>query len=223
MTQFANAQEEFAELFAIWRNEGVTPLTAVIQGAKALLDSQAGELNKDQRQLLEMIYRKGLRAAECWHSPSDYIHLRYGKVREEWASVRLKEVISHALSHLKEYTHTENIKVDLPDNLPPVRANSYLSRVFVYLFDSPPLRYYIVDYPAILKATLNNLTNITVQIYIEQRFESEFKDQAHFFYPGSRASIAQLIVRQHGSELQMRSIDEGIEIQFELPIWSEHH
>ena len=97
-----NDKSEFLELMMLWRNEGLAPLASVIGFSQALLEEKAGEINEEQRQLLELIFRAGVRAADCWHSAADYANLHDGTSQEACRAFELGEVIDRALSHLEK-------------------------------------------------------------------------------------------------------------------------
>jgi len=200
-------KNEFLELMALWRNKGLTPLVSVIGFSLSLLEEEWGKLNEEQRQSLELILHSGIRAADCWHAAADYVHLRYETLQEEYRVTGINEVIDNALSHLDKLTVIENIKTDIPDNLPTVKAYKQLDRLFIYLLDAPPLRHYIMDNPLTITVRLNDSKSIKVQIQTERKLSPDIAlKSSGFFHPGTFPSVAQLIVKKHGGKLHVCTI-----------------
>jgi K+-sensing histidine kinase KdpD len=214
--------QEVFELFATWRHDGLTPLVSIKGYTELLLKGVAGDLTDRQREFIEIIYQSSLRAVKLWHHPTDYLQCRFGSRTREWKPRFLSDVIAEALDYLEMYAQIGKVNIDLPDDLPPIRGTPELSSAFICLIDSDTPYYYWKDQPITIRAVLSKPATVVVHLHTGLKLAPEcIKEPMHFFYPGSRASTADLIVRLHGGHITVRATDEGTEFQFALQVWDE--
>jgi light-regulated signal transduction histidine kinase (bacteriophytochrome) len=214
--------QEFLQLFFSWRNDGLAPLVLIKGYTELLLKGEGGDLTHQQREFVEIIYRSCLRAVTLWHHPTDYLQIQAADLKTQMKSTQLADVINDAMWYLREYAQIEKVTIDLPASLPPVRGTTSLSQVFVYLIDSDTPYSFWKGQPTIIQAAQSEPSTIVIHIRTGLKLKPRYiGEPTEFFLPGSRASIADLIVRQHGSQVTLRPIGEGTEFQFSLQVWNE--
>ncbi len=84
-------------------------------------------------------------------------------------------------------------------------------------YDSP-----LKDFAPVIKAGLSEASRVLLQIQVgDQLSDEQIQAPSKLFFPGSRRSVSDLIVRQYGSQITVHPLDQGVEFRFELPLW-EH-
>ncbi|MCL4266417.1 MAG: hypothetical protein KJ069_24650 [Anaerolineae bacterium] len=210
---------ELLDLMALWRNEGLTPLSHIVGFSHLLLDGELGELNEEQRRTIEIVFKAGIQATACWNIANTYLRLQYGTDIHKYSSVRLRDVVDEATSHLNKLKTFSYISTDVPLDLPLIEERWPLQAVFVYILDSDFLRHY--NKSATITARPQDGAKIQVQIELEGIIKPDADlNPQRLLHPGGSISVAQLIIVRHGGELQIQNIQENLVFKFTLPIWN---
>jgi len=208
---------DFLDVYAIWRNHGLTPLSTIKGYADLLSIGALGplQLTEQQRQALEMIRQTCSQAIQCWYSLSDYLDIAYNS--------RSPEVLALAplLEEITDRVRPEigSLSVTLPDRLPLIIGNRYhLIVAFCNLLYPIDRRLDIGMVPASIQINLPENERVVV------RLQSGLKasvDDAWFWHRGTCIGMAATVIQQHGSQLHAASHGEGIEYHFTLPVVSD--
>lgn len=208
------SDDQFLEWLACWGNEGLTSLALVGGYARVLLEGRAGELTEEQHRFVEIIFRNCVRAAEWFRLPETYLAFRLGRHHVHWEEIRLPELISQAISRLQ----SGQVQVDLPDDLPPVRGCQCLQDAILYLIEPDLSLAPRSALQAQIRADKVGDSSILVQVRTGIHLD-EIGGFSCCFFPGTRLSIADQIIRLHESQVKVQSVDKETEFRFTLPIW----
>lgn len=211
----------FHELFTAWAVHGITPLVAIKGYAELLLkESNSGSLTEQQRKFVEIIYSSSLRAIDYWHDPEVYLVLHNDLINKVWAPLRLSEIVSSALSNLKKY-EIGKVQTVLPDSLPMVRGNEWLTRTMSYLI-FPKTYMTSPERKTMVKAHLTEDSEVLVHISTEIELSAAEKEYPELiFYPGERLLTARMILENlYGNQLITQIEDKTFDCEFTLPIWN---
>lgn len=206
-------EPEFSELFAMWRNEGLTPLSLVQAQAALLLEGAQGPLNDEQRRALEIIDRSCGEAIECWQHPSSYLALNR---RTDFEATSLPEIIEEVLKILKAYTWIDDVEVVLPNSLPMVKSNWTLATAIK--------NFIMWDYASSERASTPVITaklqdNKSVGVEIQPGYKSTQMLDSNLDYPGTRLYVANSIIQQHGGQVAVSIVNQNVQVQFNLLPW----
>lgn len=211
----------FLELFTAWAVNGMTPLIAIKGYAELLLkESNSESLTEQQRQFIEIIYFSSLRAIDYWSDPKTYLALHNDQISKEWAPLKLSEIVSSAVSSLKDY-EIGKVQTELPDSLPLVRGNEWLVFTISYLI-YPKTYMTSPERQTVIKAHLTEDSEVLVHISTEIELHPAEKEYPELiFYPGERLLTARMIIEKlYGSQLITQVVDKSLNCEFILPIWN---
>lgn len=206
-------QPGIEELLSSWRHEGLTPLATIRGYAELFLKGALGLLSAEQHQAMQVIYRSALQATHRWHYPSDYLRFLNGE--PHFAAGRLSEVVAAAAGYLQRNLGVaESIQIDLPPDLPPVRASDGLPTALVILLAPEE-----IESCPTLRAWQSAEEAVRVQVQVQLSRTTDEDLRGSFSTPGTRLYLARSIIGQHGSEVAFRHADQSATFEFSLPLW----
>jgi hypothetical protein len=223
MTQFE--PKDFFELYAMWGVDGITHLSMISGYAKLLLENESGNLTDQQKHYLETILKHSLRAHTDWHHTNNYLALR-ALSKLPLRKTDVYKDIQSAIKYIREYAQIENVQVNLPNNLPPVKAHERLESAIAYLLDPQPpgndFLGYLEEYTPTIEAWLKNNKFVnfksTSGLHINP---SLIKQPSDLLRMGTRLGTAKLMIQDCGGDFEIIKMEPNIELQFTLPIWVE--
>jgi K+-sensing histidine kinase KdpD len=223
---------EIVKLFPLWRHDGLEPLTSIIGYATLLLDSNAENLTEQQKQFIAVIRNVAMRASTSWHSTGDYVKLCFDFEHTNWQleSVQLSKICDTILSSSFKYINKSNVRVDIPADLAPVKANSYWLSVAITNLLEPNVGYfYSAAFESSISAQRSDDSHILVVIRagLELPMDENRNSIESISSPGNNLSVANIILDKHGSRLAFKRLrkdnneyeSQGVEFEFGLPIW----
>jgi len=212
-----------------------TPLS-VISGASSSLAEQGERLSaQERRALAQSIYRHSADMAELVANVLQITRLEYGSVEPARDWVALSEVAGSALARLRERLATHPVEVELPDDLPLVRADpSLIEQVLANLLENAA-KYTPAGTRVVIRAQVRE-AEVLVSVEDEgpglppgaaeilfakfQRGESEGSVAG----VGLGLSICRAIVRLHGGRIWVeRRPEKGTAFRFTLPLEQVPH
>ncbi len=186
-----------------------------------LLQGHGGDLSPVQREVLEKQVRRVQFAAWYFYCFEAYMTNRYHRGDELWHPVVLTDMVNEELpiSFLGEKGIL--VTVDLPLDLCAVKSFYGIGKLF-----SDLLGHFSNSYRS--KASVKSIAVsarqegewVAVTVRIEGTMDPyEVERPEIIFSPGTPASVSQMIVRRHGSDLKISEISgDGVVFEFALPV-----
>ncbi len=207
-----------------------TPLTSIKASVTSLL-SPASAPGPQKHELLTIINEECDRLNKLVGDAAEMSQLDAGEFELNLAPHPLPEIISAALAHCKSLLGSRTIRVQVPDNLPAVRADATrINDVLVRLIENANA-YSPKDQPITISAEVNaNFVLVSVadqgpgieEMELGLIFDKFYrgKDQRYLVQgTGMGLPIARAIVEAHGGSINVTSQrDHGSVFSFSLPI-----
>lgn len=207
---------EILNLFYAWKNDDLSVLIFIDGYSDWLLHEESGSLTNQQKEILEIINRKARRMNDRWHDRQAFISLKYDEVHEIQV-INFAKVVNQACLQLKANFGVNNIQVEVPENLPDIKATWYLDRAVLNLILCPFLTS-TNNFPgSVIKAFFRKdiqRVRVEIRVFIPDDSNFHLRD-----YPGSRLDLARQIIESHESELVIQEMGGLINFSFELPVW----
>lgn len=223
---------ELLRLFPIWRHDGLDPLTSIIGYATLLLENKVENLTEQQKQFITIIRNIAKRAATSWHSPGDYITLRFDFENShwKWEAIQLSEICDSILSSSFKHISKSNVQVAISDNLPLIKADgNWLSIAITYLLEPSTGYLYNPDFNSSIFAQQSDDNHVVVRVRTGLKLSLDEGNNSieSISSPGNNLSVANIILDKHESRLEFRRLNgnadkhesQGTEFEFTLPIW----
>jgi PAS domain S-box-containing protein len=125
ITEFQQLDDAKTNFIATISHELKTPISSIKMSLKLLDDKRIGEVNTEQRQLLENIDEDARRLLQITGELLDMAQVETGKLQLNFGSTHPKNIVDYAVKALKitaeQKQVTINVKCD--DSLPDVRAD----------------------------------------------------------------------------------------------------
>ena len=207
-----------------------TPLTSIKASVTTLLSGGA-EPPGVQKELLTVINEECDRLNHLVEEAAEMARLEAGEVELKLRPVEVREIVEATLAHLRKTLGTREIRLLLPESLPPVRADlERVREVLVHLVDNAN-HYSPADKPILISAEPSgNSVVISVADHgagieeIEQGiiFDKFYrgKDQRYLVQgTGMGLPIAKALVEAHGGTISVTSqLGHGSVFSFTLPV-----
>lgn len=226
----AQSEKLRTALFNSISHELRTPLASIIGAVTSLLDEGDLFSKKDKDSLLSTINESAQRMNRLVGNLLDMARLESGIMRLKWEWCDLQEIIGVAIRHLQDFSNKRPLIINLPDDLPLVKADfTLLEQVLVNLLDnaikySPAnseirlivsvetsnIKVSVLDEgPGILDADRERIFNKFYRLYSPQ----------HVTGTGLGLSICKGIIEAHGGKIWVESLDgNGSQFIFTLPL-----
>jgi light-regulated signal transduction histidine kinase (bacteriophytochrome) len=205
---------EFCEAYAVWRNNGLTPLTAINGYAELLRRGAFGSLTDPQQQAIATILLNTQQAMHHWYLGTDSLHARYTPFVPTPLSVAA--LVADVQQRLQQdFPH---LMVEFPDEIEPIHGE------YVQLVAALCHLIYPVDQ---LHECTNRAPHIHVRALPDQTLHievisslsprTEIADVEHWLqYPGTFLQTAALIIQRHSGQIVVTQATEGIAFSFAL-------
>ena len=207
-----------------------TPLTSIKASVTSLLSAHAPQ-GGQQQELLEIMNEECDRLNKLVEDASEMSQLEAGEIELEFRAVPVRELIDAALAYCKISLVSRDVRIEVPDGLPPVRADLTRGKeVLVQLLENANL-YSEKDQPIIVSAESNgNFILFSVadhgpgidtmeQGLIFDKFYRGKDQRAVIQGTGMGLPISKAIVDAHGGAISVTSqLNRGSVFTFTLPI-----
>ncbi|MBS1502282.1 MAG: HAMP domain-containing protein [Bacteroidetes bacterium] len=125
ITEFQQLDEAKTNFIATISHELKTPISSIKMSLKLLEDKRIGEINPEQKQLLENIDDDSRRLLQITGELLDMAQVETGKLHLNFGSTHPKNIVDYAVKAVKFTADQKEValKVDCDDGLPEVRAD----------------------------------------------------------------------------------------------------
>jgi len=125
ITEFQQLDEAKTNFIATISHELKTPISSIKMSLKLLEDSRIGEVNGEQRQLLENIDEDARRLLQITGELLDMAQVETGKLQLNFGSTHPKNIVDYAVKALKTTAEQKQVTINVQCNedLPDVRAD----------------------------------------------------------------------------------------------------
>jgi PAS domain S-box-containing protein len=125
ITEFQQLDEAKTNFIATISHELKTPISSIKMSLKLLEDSRIGEVNGEQRQLLENIDEDARRLLQITGELLDMSQVETGKLQLNFGSTHPKNIVDYAVKALKTTADQKQVSlnVECDENLPDVHAD----------------------------------------------------------------------------------------------------
>jgi two-component system, OmpR family, sensor histidine kinase KdpD len=207
-----------------------TPLTSIKASATSLLSAKP-PLAGQQRELLEIMDEECDRLNKLVEDAAEMSKLEAGEIELEFRAVPVQTLIDAALASCKLSLTSRDVRLSVPDGLPPVRVDLTRGReVLVQLLENANL-YSESDKPIFINAEANgNFVLFSVadqgpgidtmeQGLIFDKFYRGKDQRAVIQGTGMGLPISKAIVEAHGGSISVTSqLNHGSVFTFTLPV-----
>lgn len=137
--ELERANRQKSEFLATMSHELRTPLNAIIGFSELLKDGVVGDLNVEQRSLMEDIFSQGQHLLALINDILDFSKIEAGKMELDFSLVDLKGLLEESLKFVEASAFSRGIALELKadPSLPPVEADAKrLKQVIVNLLSN---------------------------------------------------------------------------------------
>jgi two-component system sensor histidine kinase KdpD len=206
-----------------------TPLTSIKASVTTLLSSRPPEAHQ-QRVLLEIMDEECDRLNKLVEDASEMSKLEAGEIELEFRPISVEKLVETALNSCKTSLGSREVRLQLPSDLPPVRADLPRAKeVLVHLLENANL-YSGRDKPIVVSAE-NNGTMVSLSVadqgpgidtmeqgLIFDKFYRGKDQRAVIQGTGMGLPISKAIVEAHGGTIGVTSqLNRGSVFTFTLP------
>ncbi|ACB83849.1 ATP-binding protein [Natranaerobius thermophilus] len=233
ITKLKKVDELKSQFVSTVSHEFRTPLTSINMSIGLLLDKIPGDINDDQKELLQVIQEDSERLNRLVNELLDLSRIESGKMQMDFDYYDIKNIIQHAVKPLRIQAEEKNIqiKINVSDNLPKVRADHTKIGWVVSNLVGNALRYTPTDGTGVInietKQTANKIvTSVTdngsgiseeYQKIIFDKFLQVNGGESTQGGAGLGLAISREIVRAHGGDMWVDSeLGEGSTFYFTL-------
>jgi two-component system sensor histidine kinase KdpD len=207
-----------------------TPLTSIKASVTSLMSERPPQ-GEQQRELLEIMNEECDRLNKLVEDAAEMSKLEAGEVELEFQAVPVRELIEASLANCKSSLAGREIRVQIPDGLPPVRADLMRGKeVLVQLLENADL-YSPKEQPIVVSAeNSGNAVTFSVadrgpgidsmeQGLIFDKFYRGKEQRTVIQGTGMGLPISKAIVEAHGGSIGVTSqMNHGSVFTFTLPV-----
>jgi two-component system sensor histidine kinase KdpD len=207
-----------------------TPLTSIKASVTSLLSAHPPQ-GGQQRELLEIMNEECDRLNKLVEDASEMSQLEAGEIELEFQPIPVHHLVDAALANCKTSLASRNVRIEVPQELPPVRVDlARAKEVLVQLLENANL-YSGKDTPIVVSAESNgNFVSFSVadqgpgidtieQGLIFDKFYRGKDQRAVIQGTGMGLPISKAIVEAHGGAIGVTSqLNHGSVFTFTLPI-----
>lgn len=210
-----------------------TPLTSIIMGTELLLDNTAGELNHEQREVVNAVDEESKQLVALVNDLLDLSKLESGKTQVNYESLSIKNIVKSAVNSMNEIAEGRGIKIsnNISDDIPNIDGDyNKLLSVITNLVTNAMKFTTKGDEIKIIAELRENFIRVCVSdtgIGIPKEHHKKIFDkftqvqQSSYNVGGTGLglSIAKEIIIMHGGEIWVESEQgEGSNFIFTLPL-----
>ncbi|MEO8610732.1 MAG: DUF433 domain-containing protein [Chloroflexota bacterium] len=217
----AYAVSDVIETIAIWRNEGLTPLS-LIDGYSELLLHDSQYTQEQKQQFNSTIYRSARHAVARWWNFTEWVYKTYRLDSEHYQAFLIDAIVQDVLRELPRYDPSAKVKWDVTTNLPAVRADLHLTTAIINLLTDRTSLFLKIDSSFEITSKNADFVNFKIVRQFEYVNHRESIDIDKYAWRSGPLSLARLIIHEHDSELKFTFSSEQAIFEFDLPIWHEN-
>lgn len=231
ITQFQELDLAKTNFIATISHELKTPIASIKLSSKLLEDSRVGELNEEQKQLVNNIKDDSARLLKITSEVLNMAQVETGKIQLNFQKVDAKDIVQYAIDSLKFQSDEKHIKLELnmKSNLPKVNADLEKTAWVMVNLLSNAIRYSPENQTVKIEVTeKQNMLEFSVQDFgkgIDVMYQDKIFDK-FFQVPGSNkngtglglAIAKEFIVAQNGKINIISSLGKGTTFFFQIPI-----
>jgi hypothetical protein len=207
---------EFCEAYAVWRNNGLTPLTAINGYAELLRRGAFGSLTDLQQQAIATILLNTQQAMHHWYLGMDYLHARYTPFTPTPLSVAA--LVADVQQRLQQ--DFPRLTVDIPAEIVPMHGEyvQLVAALCYLIYPVDQLHECTNRAPRIHVHALPDRTH-HIKVISSLSPQTELANAERWLqYPGTFLQTAALIIQRHGGHIGVKEVAEGIGFTFTLPM-----
>lgn len=234
ITEFQQLDEAKTNFMATISHELKTPISSIKMSLKLLEDNRVGEVNSEQRSLLENIEDDTKRLLQITGELLDMGQLETGKIQLNFGSTHPKNIVEYAVKAVKFIADQRHvgIKIKCDDSLPNVRADLDKSTWVLINLLSNAIKYSRenTDVELSVKKIKGDIIEFTVKDHgqgIEHQYLARIFDR-YFKIPGATSeqtgtglglAIAKDFIEAQAGKISVESeMGEGSKFCFLLPM-----
>ncbi len=231
ITQFQELDLAKTNFIATISHELKTPIASIKLSSKLLEDTRVGELNEEQKQLVNNIKGDSERLLKITGEVLNMAQVETGKIQLNFQKVDSKDIVKYAVESLKFQAEQKHIKLELEieNNLPRVNADLEKTAWVMVNLLSNAIRY--SPEKEIIKINVsqtNDLIKFSIQDFgkgIDPKYSDKVFDR-FFQIPGSNkngtglglAIAKEFIIAQNGHIGLKSELGKGTTFYFQIPV-----
>lgn len=207
-------EREIIDWFAAMLNDARNGLSFVMGWADILLNPETGSLSDEQREGIEGIRNGGLQSLNMLNRYWLYVSHRYRARRDNprWQPISLRSEFEEAVSAVCKFNPELNATLEIPSDMPLVRAEDYTLRWLIETLLDSELNN---NRPVIIRAVTRE-DNVLVEIVDQARNLGHIIEKP--YYAGTPLAIAELLLRRLESQLTVETTVNETIFRFQLPV-----
>lgn len=234
ITEYQQLDEAKTNFMATISHELKTPISSIKMSLKLLEDTRVGEVNTEQRSLLENIEDDTKRLLQITGELLDMGQLETGKIQLNFGSTHPKNIVEYAVKAIKFIADQRHVAINIKcdDSLPNVRADLDKSTWVLINLLSNAIKYSRENDTVELSVKKHNRDMIEFVVKdhgqgIEQKYLSKIFDR-YFKIPGATTeqsgtglglAIAKDFIEAQAGKISVQSeMGEGSVFNFSLPV-----
>jgi NtrC-family two-component system sensor histidine kinase KinB len=231
ITQFQELDLAKTNFIATISHELKTPIASIKLSSKLLEDSRVGELNDEQKQLVNNIKDDSSRLLKITSEVLNMAQVETGKIQLNFQKVDAKDIVQYAIDSLKFQSEEKHIKLELnmKADLPKVNADlektawvlvNLLSNAIRYSPENQTVKITVIEKENKLEFSVQDFGKGIDVMYQDKIFDKFFQ------VPGSKkngtglglAIAKEFIVAQNGKIDIISALGKGTTFFFQIPI-----
>ncbi len=231
ITQFQELDLAKTNFIATISHELKTPIASIKLSSKLLEDTRVGELNEEQKQLVNNIKGDSERLLKITGEVLNMAQVETGKIQLNFQKVNAEEVVHYAIESLRLQAEQKHIQLELniENNLPKINADLEKTAWVLVNLLSNAVRYSPEN--SRVKITIlqkEDMVEFSIQDFgkgIDPKYQDKIFDK-FFQVPGSNKNgtglglaIAKEFILAHKGQIGLKSeLGTGTTFYFQIPI-----
>ena len=231
ITQFQELDLAKTNFIATISHELKTPIASIKLSSKLLEDSRVGELNEEQKQLVNNIKDDSSRLLKITSEVLNMAQVETGKIQLNFQKVDAKDIVQYAIDSLKFQSEEKHIKLELnmKSDLPKVNVDlektawvlvNLLSNAIRYSPENQTVKISVVEKDDKLEFSVQDYGKGIDVMYQDKIFDKFFQ------VPGNKkngtglglAIAKEFIVAQNGKIDIISALGKGTTFFFQIPM-----
>lgn len=230
ITQFQELDLAKTNFIATISHELKTPIASIKLSSKLLEDSRVGELNEEQKQLVNNIKDDSARLLKITSEGLNMAQVETGKIQLNFQKVDAKDIVQYAVDSLKFQSDEKHIKLELnmKSDLPKVKADlektawvlvNLLSNAIRYSPENQTVKISFIEKENMLEFSVQDFGKGIDTIYQDKIFDKFFQVLgSNKNGTGLGLAIAkEFIVVQNGKIDITSALGKGTTFYFQIP------
>lgn len=230
ITQFQELDLAKTNFIATISHELKTPIASIKLSSKLLEDARIGDLNEEQKQLVNHIKGDSERLLKITAEVLNMAQVETGKIQLNFQKVAANDIVQYAIEALKIQAEQKHIKLELEieDELPNVNADlektawvmvNLLSNAIRYSPENQTVKIHVFEKDNMMEFSVKDFGKGIDPIYQGKIFDKFFQ------VPGSAkngtglglAIAKEFIIAQNGKIDMMSAAGQGTTFYFQIP------